>query len=70
MFEWLEAGDFCILCPDNEVRRDMDEKCMAWTMGDLIENRPALSRWHPAWRDRFAAFMAGGVRAFGLSQLV
>ena len=59
MFERLEAGDFYILCPDNEVTREMDEKRMVWAIGDLIENRPALSRWHPAWQDRFAAFMAG-----------
>lgn len=59
MFERLEAGDFYILCPDNEVTREMDEKRMAWAIGDLIENRPALSRWHPAWQDRFAAFMVG-----------
>lgn len=30
---------------------------MAWAMGDIIENRPALSRWHPDWKDAFAAFM-------------
>jgi NAD(P)-dependent dehydrogenase (short-subunit alcohol dehydrogenase family) len=59
MFARLEADDFYILCPDNEVTREVDEKRMAWGLGDLIENRPALSRWHPAWRDRFAAFMAG-----------
>ncbi len=59
MFERLEAGDFYILCPDNEVTREVDEKRMIWGLGDLIENRPALSRWHPAWKDRFAAFMAG-----------
>ena len=59
MFERLKVGDFYILCPDNEVTREMDEKRMTWAIGDLIENRPALSRWHPAWRDRFAAFMAG-----------
>jgi NAD(P)-dependent dehydrogenase (short-subunit alcohol dehydrogenase family) len=58
MFERLAAGDFYILCPDNDVTREMDEKRMAWAVGDLIENRPALSRWHPAWQDRFAAFMA------------
>jgi hypothetical protein len=28
------------------------------TIGDLVENRPALSRWHPAWRDRFAFMSA------------
>jgi NAD(P)-dependent dehydrogenase (short-subunit alcohol dehydrogenase family) len=59
MFARLEADDFYILCPDNEVTREVDEKRMAWGLEDLIENRPALSRWHPAWRDRFAAFMAG-----------
>jgi NAD(P)-dependent dehydrogenase (short-subunit alcohol dehydrogenase family) len=59
MFERLEAGDFYILCPDNEVTREVDEKRMIWGLGDLIENRPALSRWHPAWKDRFAAFMVG-----------
>ena len=58
MLERLAAGDFYILCPDNDVTREMDEKRMAWAVGDLIENRPALSRWHPAWKDRFAAFMA------------
>lgn len=60
MLESLVRGDFYILCPDNDVDRATDEKRMAWAMGDVIENRPALSRWHPAWKDRFAAFMAGG----------
>ena len=31
---------------------------MAWAMGDVIENRPALSRWHPDYKDAFAAYMA------------
>jgi NAD(P)-dependent dehydrogenase (short-subunit alcohol dehydrogenase family) len=42
----MARGDFYILCPDNEVTREMDEKRIAWTAGDIIENRPALSRWH------------------------
>jgi NAD(P)-dependent dehydrogenase (short-subunit alcohol dehydrogenase family) len=57
MFERLKAGDFYILCPDNEVTRAMDERRMAWAMGDVIENRPALSRWHPDYAEAFAAFM-------------
>jgi NAD(P)-dependent dehydrogenase (short-subunit alcohol dehydrogenase family) len=57
LFERLEAGDFYILCPDNEVTRAMDEKRMAWAMGDVIKNRPALSRWHPDFAAAFAAFM-------------
>jgi hypothetical protein len=27
-------------------------------MGDLVENRPALSRWRPDWKERFEAFVA------------
>ena len=59
MLESLARGDFYILCADNDVTREMDQRRMAWAMGDLIENRPALSRWHPDWKDRFEAFMAG-----------
>ncbi|MBE7219606.1 MAG: SDR family NAD(P)-dependent oxidoreductase [Caulobacteraceae bacterium] len=59
MLESLARGDFYILCPDNDVQRPTDEKRMAWAIGDIIENRPALSRWHPEHKDAFAAFMAG-----------
>ncbi len=55
--ESLGRGDFYILCPDNDVPRELDEKRMAWAMGDIIENRPALSRWHPDYSDAFAAFI-------------
>ncbi|WP_137931905.1 SDR family NAD(P)-dependent oxidoreductase [Mesorhizobium comanense] len=57
MLESLAGRDFYILCPDNEVARPLDEKRMAWAMGDIIENRPALSRWHPDHKDGFAAFL-------------
>lgn len=58
MLTRLEAGDFYILCPDNEVSRALDERRIAWAAGDLIENRPALSRWHPDWADTFKASVA------------
>ena len=57
--ESLGHGDFYILCPDNDVSRALDEKRMAWAMGDLIENRPALSRWHPDYAEAFKAFIDG-----------
>ena len=57
MMEGLDKRDFYILCPDNEVTREMDLKRMRWGMGDIIENRPALSRWHPDYADAFAAYM-------------
>lgn len=58
MLASLERGDFYILCPDNDVQRSTDERRMAWTIGDIIENRPALSRWHPDHKDAFATHIA------------
>lgn len=57
MMDRVAAGDFYILCPDNETTFEQDAKRIAWAAGDLIENRPALSRWHPEWQDAFARFM-------------
>ncbi|WP_448954549.1 SDR family NAD(P)-dependent oxidoreductase [Labrys neptuniae] len=57
MLERLAAGDFYILCPDNEVPRALDERRIAWAAGDIIENRPPLSRWHPDYAQAFADFL-------------
>ena len=54
--ERMSAGDFYILCPDNDVTRALDEKRILWAAGDIVENRPPLSRWHPDYRDAFAEF--------------
>jgi NAD(P)-dependent dehydrogenase (short-subunit alcohol dehydrogenase family) len=43
MIERLDAGDFYIL----------------WAAGDIVENRPPLSRWHKDYGDAFAAFLKG-----------
>jgi len=55
----MAEGDFYILCPDNAVTREMDNRRMQWAMDDIVKNRPALSRWHPDYKDAFAAFMSG-----------
>jgi hypothetical protein len=60
MLESLSRGDFYILCPDNETDRRTDERRMAWAAGDIIENRPALSRWHPDYKEAFEAFSKSG----------
>jgi len=57
MIERLEAGDFYILCPDNDVPRPLDERRILWAAGDIVENRPALSRWHSDYAEAFAAFI-------------
>jgi NAD(P)-dependent dehydrogenase (short-subunit alcohol dehydrogenase family) len=56
MMERLAAGDFYILCPDNDAPRRLDERRILWAAGDITENRPALSRWHPDYAEAFAAF--------------
>jgi hypothetical protein len=53
MLTSLERGDFYILCPDNDVPRALDEKRILWAAGDIVENRPPLSRWH---KDHAQAF--------------
>jgi NAD(P)-dependent dehydrogenase (short-subunit alcohol dehydrogenase family) len=55
----MAAGDFYLLCPDNDVTRAMDERRILWAAEDIIKNRPALSRWHPDFKEAFAEFMKG-----------
>lgn len=57
MLEHIALGDFYILCPDNDVTREMDEKRIQWDTDDILQNRPALSRWHKDYEGAFAAFM-------------
>ncbi len=58
LLECMGRGDFYILCPDNDVTREMDEKRIQWAADDVIKNRPALSRWHPDFEAAFASYMA------------
>lgn len=57
MLESVAAGDFYILCPDNDVTRALDEKRILWAANDIIQNRPPLSRWHPDFESPFANFL-------------
>jgi NAD(P)-dependent dehydrogenase (short-subunit alcohol dehydrogenase family) len=59
MIEHIDAGDFYILCPDNDVPRSLDERRILWAAGDIVENRPPLSRWHPDYAEAFARFLKG-----------
>ena len=57
MLDGMGRGHFYILCPDNDTTREQDERRMRWAAGDVIENRPALSRWHPDHAAAFAEYM-------------
>lgn len=54
--EYLERkmgeGVFYVVCPDNDVSEEMDQRRMLWGAGDLVERRPPLSRWREDWKDR------------------
>jgi NAD(P)-dependent dehydrogenase (short-subunit alcohol dehydrogenase family) len=60
--EYLEAeilnGTFYIICPDNEVDEHTDKLRMTWAMGDIVEKRPPLSRWHKDYKVPFAEYLA------------
>ncbi len=57
LIEGLAKADFYVICPDNETTRAVDNKRILWAAGDIAENRPPLSRWHPDYKDAFAAFL-------------
>ena len=57
MAEALARDDFFIICPDDETTSETDRKRVLWNALDIVLNRPALSRWHPYYKDEFAEFM-------------
>ena len=59
LLDGIARDEFYVLCQDNETTREQDEKRILWASQDLIARRPALSRWHPDWKDAFDRFMAG-----------
>jgi NAD(P)-dependent dehydrogenase (short-subunit alcohol dehydrogenase family) len=56
----IDYGHFYIVCPDNDVDRLTDNLRMTWTMQDITQNRPPLSRWHPDYKDEFAEYIKQG----------
>ncbi|KDQ62056.1 hypothetical protein JAAARDRAFT_29957 [Jaapia argillacea MUCL 33604] len=61
MLDKVREGEFYILCPDNETRREIDELRVMWAAGDIVEGRPALSRWHPNYKSVFEEYMKEGL---------
>jgi NAD(P)-dependent dehydrogenase (short-subunit alcohol dehydrogenase family) len=55
----VDRGDFYILCPDNETTPEMDARRILWSAQDITQNRPALSRWHPDFKEAFGKYMSG-----------
>ena len=70
LVEGMGKGDFYILCPDNEVTREVDNRRILWAAQDITENRPPLSRWHADYKDAFNQYLQRGEIAMRLSQPV
>lgn len=49
---------FYILSPDNDVTVDKDRRRMLWTTGDVINERPPLSRWREEYKAEAEEWMA------------
>jgi short-subunit dehydrogenase len=57
MIQELNKGRFYIVCPDNSVDRETDNLRMTWTMQDITQDRPPLSRWHPDYKEKFHDYL-------------
>ena len=55
----MSQRDFYIICPDNDVTREIDNRRILWAAQDITENRPALSRWHADYSAAFEQFLRG-----------
>jgi len=61
MLDRVRLGDFYILVPDNETKKEVDQLRVMWGAADVAEGRPALSRWHPNYKALFEEYMREGL---------
>ena len=54
----MGEGAFYVICPDNDVNEEKDKKRMLWSVGDIVNGRPPLSRWRDGFKDDAEAWMA------------
>lgn len=50
MVSKMSANKFYIICPDNDVSEETDKKRMLWTVGDIVNERPPLTRWREEFK--------------------
>ncbi|KAH9480245.1 3-oxoacyl-[acyl-carrier-protein] reductase FabG [Psilocybe cubensis] len=55
------TGDFYILVPDNETKREVDQLRIMWGAADVAEGRPALSRWDANWKALYEEYVREGL---------
>lgn len=59
--EYLEKkmaeGKFYVICPDNDVSEETDKKRMLWSVGDIVNGRPPLTRWRDEFKEEAKEWM-------------
>jgi short-subunit dehydrogenase len=58
MYKKMDEGKFYIMCPDNDVSEELDKKRMLWSVGDIVNGRPPLTRWRPEFKEEVEEWMA------------
>ncbi|KAK7525771.1 short chain dehydrogenase/reductase [Phyllosticta citriasiana] len=53
----MEKDKFYVICPDNDVDEATDKKRILWSIGDVVEERPALTRWRDEWKGEAREWM-------------
>lgn len=54
LYKKMGEDKFYIICPDNDVTEELDKKRMLYSVGDIVYERPPLSRWREDWKDKAA----------------
>ena len=57
LYEKMSAGKFYVVCPDNDVSEETDKKRMMWSVGDIVHERPPLTRWREEFKDEAKSWM-------------
>lgn len=55
----MQEGKFYVICPDNDVDEETDRRRMMWSVGDVVEGRPPLTRWREEWKAKAEEGMKG-----------
>jgi len=61
MLDKVRSGDFYVIVPDNETKREVDQLRIMWAAADVAEGRPALSRWDPQYKALYEEYMRDGL---------
>lgn len=58
MYKKMKEEKFYTICPDNDVSEETDKKRMLWSVGDIVNEWPPLTRWIPEFKKEAEEWMA------------